>query len=189
MAIPFNVIGNPVAMAIGSQEDAFYRDVNGNISYWWWDGHFHVENWTIGTDAPLANGNPVTMFIASEQHVFYRDEDDKISHIWKYDENLHTDNWTAEAGAPQAAGDPITMVTGSQQHIFYRDQSNEIIHIRWKYDSGPSYDWITEENVFLEDAPLVYGDPVTVVVGAHQHVFYLIRITRHIFGTSLIHTQ
>lgn len=177
MAIPLNVIGNPVAMAMGSQEDAFYRDVNGNISYIWWDGHFHVENWTTQVNAPQANGNPVTALFASDRHVFYRDVQEKISHISRYDGDRYFDNWTEYAGAPLADGDPVTMVIGAQLHIFYRDQNNEIIHIRWKDQRFSTDNWAEVENAYLvgislTDKALVDGDLVTIVVGVQQHVFY-----------------
>jgi hypothetical protein len=169
------MFSNEIGQQSGHQLHLFYTSlavVGSDINHIFWDGTLHFNQWASNVVIPVpAGGNPATMVVGNQLHIFYRGSTGAINHIF-YDGTFHFDDWTAAAKAPPAAGDPATMVVGNQMHIFY-------LGARQGPNVGGAINHIFYDGTFHFDdwtaaakAPPAGSDPVTMVVGNEQHIFY-----------------
>jgi hypothetical protein len=156
----------------------FYRSQRNTIEHVYYDttkGLLADPPWAgpgSKTNAPAAGGNPAALYANSQQHVFYRTVDNALQHVF-YDETSH--DMTSEAWTVPGAilGDPCTMATSNQQHVFYRLHDNSVMHAF--YDTSTKNRTIEYWGMAANartPLPVATGNPVTMVTGDQQHVFY-----------------
>lgn len=170
-------VGDVASLITDCRQHVFYRDAHGHINYIFWDvpsATLHHAVLPPVAPAPLAAGNPVPLETPGQLHVFYRGVDGALEHIvWNAasDGIVFSDNWTTKANAPPMVGDPAVLSTPGQQHAFYRGGDGHIHHIVWNGGTPPFGvdDWTARAGA---GTPLAAADPVAMLVGDQQHVFY-----------------
>lgn len=169
-------VGDVASLITDCRQHVFYRDAHGVINTIFWDvpsATLHHAVLPPIEPAPPAAGNPVPLETPGQLHVFYRTADGALAHIvWNTvsDGIVFSDIWTKPNATPMV-GDPAVLSTPGQQHAFYRGADGHIHHIvcnagtqvlgadDWTASAGPA-------------TPLAAGDPVAMLVGDQQHVFY-----------------
>jgi hypothetical protein len=144
--------GDPCIVQYGDSMHVMYRDVNDQISDFWWDNanlrwaYPHKNLSDLVKTMPAAYGNPC-IINSTTIHVVYRDINGKLSDIWWDNPN---GVWKQQNlsdlvdGAPTADKDPcmglyFSGMLPADLHVLYHDYNSQITDLVWKQLSGWTY--------------------------------------------------
>jgi hypothetical protein len=138
----------------------FYRDGNGRLDWWEWNGTSWALNW-LGENGALA-GEPEPMLQSSGViKVFYRDGTGRLD-FWEWNGTSWALNWLGENGA--LAGSPMPMLQSNGViKVFYRDGNGRLDFWEWNGTSW-ALNWLGENGALAgEPEPMFQSSGVIKV--------------------------
>lgn len=163
------LVGVAAALLVKTTAHVFARTSAGELI------HSVVDTSTnTGTNDTWATGlaaDPAVLEVGDSQHAWAIDATGALQHWWANPtQGIQHDTW-----AQALIGRPSAVLDNDAQHLFARMPSGGLLHVWWQPTRGFQQETVVtaSRNGVCAPLPPLAGDPVAIVLGTVQHVWFI----------------